>query len=185
MKPIETTKVIVIPKDVSMEIEGRCISVKGKLGTLKRSFKEIPIDFLMFEDKLSVTIWFGTKKMLSCIGTVCSHIKNMINGVTYGYEYKMKSAYAHFPINLSYENDGTVVEVRNFLGEKNVRKIAMLSGVVCKSTGNKDEIVLFGNDIEKVSQSAALLQNTLVPRKKDKRKFLDGIYVSEKGLRSQ
>ncbi len=44
----------------------------------------------------------------------------------------------------------------------------------------KDEIVLTGNDLESVSQSAANIQQSTKVRDKDIRKFLDGIYVSEK-----
>ena len=37
-----------------------------------------------------------------------------------------------------------------------------------------------GNDVEKVSLSAALIQQITKVRNKDIRKFLDGVYVSEK-----
>lgn len=37
-----------------------------------------------------------------------------------------------------------------------------------------------GNSIEAVSQSAALIQQSTTVKRKDIRKFLDGLYVSEK-----
>ena len=37
-----------------------------------------------------------------------------------------------------------------------------------------------GNSIEAVSQSAALIQQSTTVKNKDIRKFLDGLYVSEK-----
>ena len=126
----------------------------------------------------------------------------MITGVTRGYRYKMRFVYAHFPINVAINKDGTKVEVRNFLGEKRVRHIDMLEGVtVMKSEAQKDEIILEGNDIEKVSTSgnfffkillyqffsfnsciAAQIYQSVLVRNKDIRKFLDGIYVSETEL---
>ena len=44
----------------------------------------------------------------------------------------------------------------------------------------KDELQLTGNDLEKVSQSAADIQQACRVRNKDIRKFLDGLYVSER-----
>ena len=81
-----------------------------------------------------------------------------------------------------FADQGTKVEIRNFLGEKIVRVVNMLPGVTCeRSAAVKDELVLTGNDLEKVSSSAALLHESILVKNKDIRKFLDGIYVSEKG----
>jgi large subunit ribosomal protein L9e len=106
----------------------------------------------------------------------------MISGVTKGYKYKMRAVYAHFPINCVISENGNLVEIRNFLGEKIIRKVRMHAGVMCKnSDAQKDELVLTGNDIEAVSQSVALIQQSTAVKNKDIRKFLDGLYVSEKG----
>merc|ERR1712206_76551 len=95
---------------------------------------------------------------------------------TKGYKYKMRAVYAHFPINCA------IFEVRNFLGEKFVRKVRMHDGVKCEnSKEQKDELILTGNSVEAVSQSAALIQQSTTVKNKDIRKFLDGVYVSEKG----
>lgn len=63
----------------------------------------------------------------------------MIKGVRYGFRYKLKAVYAHFPINMTFESD-KAVQVRNFLGEKVVRNVAMLDGVTVKASEEKDEI---------------------------------------------
>jgi large subunit ribosomal protein L9e len=66
----------------------------------------------------------------------------------------MRLVYAHFPINIAVVRDGAELEIRNYLGEKIIRKVEMLEGVkVIRSENVKDEVVLVGNDIEKVSQS--------------------------------
>lgn len=56
-------------------------------------------------------------------------LQNLIKGVTVGFEYKMRLVYAHFPISVNIENEGTKVEIRNFLGEKRVRIVDLLPGV--------------------------------------------------------
>lgn len=142
-----------------------------------------------------------------------------MNRRTQGFKYKMRAVYAHFPINCIIQNNGTAMEIRNFLGEKVtifhhvklaptegffqiVRNVTMLEGViVSESKAQKDELIIEGNDIQNVSQSgmchhrillllgpltscastAASIQGVCRVRNKDIRKFLDGIYVSEKG----
>ena len=58
----------------------------------------------------------------------------------------------------------------------------MAEGVdVEASKTQKDELILTGNSLENVSQSAADIQQICRVRNKDIRKFLDGLYVSERG----
>lgn len=71
-----------------------------------------------------------------------------------GYRFKMRAVYAHFPINISMQEDGSLVEIRNFLGEKYLRRVRMRGGVKCSPTGTKDEIQVEGNDLEMVSLSS-------------------------------
>jgi large subunit ribosomal protein L9e len=156
-------------------------------GTLQRDFKHLAVDMYLTEvdgaKALLVDCHFGRRKALASIRTCTSHVQNMITGVTRGFEYKMRLVYAHFPININIEKKGAVVEIRNFLGEKRVRVVDMLAGVTCeRSTGGvKDELVLSGNDVELVSRSAALIHQVCLVKHKDIRKFLDGIYLSDKG----
>merc|ERR1711915_183310 len=103
----------------------------------------------------------GKKKELASVRTVCSHIENMFKGVIKGYQYKMRAVYAHFPISCAISEAGTLIEVRNFLGEKFIRRVRMHEGVTVEnSKGQKDELILQGNSIEAVSQSAALIQQS-------------------------
>ncbi|CAL1300528.1 unnamed protein product [Larinioides sclopetarius] len=182
MKTILAAQTVKIPKGVDIKVRSRAVTVRGPRGLLRRSFKHVQVDMqVVGKDKLVVQKWFGIRKELATVRTVCSHIENMIKGVTMGYQYKMRSVYAHFPINVTTSKDGSLVEIRNFLGEKIVRRVQMQPGVVCQnSSQQKDELILQGNDIELVSRSAALIHQSTLVKNKDIRKFLDGIYVSEK-----
>ena len=157
------------------------ITVKGPRGVLQRSFKHSRVSIeKAAKDKVIVSKTFGLKKEIANVRTICTHLRNMIKGVTKGFRYKMRFVYAHFPINCAISEGGALVEIRNFLGELLIRKVHMYANVTCSMSKNKDEILLEGNDIELVSRSAALIQQATLVKDKDIRKFLDGIYVSEK-----
>jgi large subunit ribosomal protein L9e len=166
---------------VTVTVKARVVTVKGPRGSLSRDFKHIDADMKIVGEKyVRVDLWFATRKQLACVRTICSHIENMFVGVTKGFRYKMRFVYSHFPINVTLT--GRTVEIRNFLGEKRVRKVELCDGVEYVRTSNvKDQIELTGNDIALVSLTAANIQQATNIRNKDLRKFLDGIYVSEKG----
>jgi len=182
MKTILTTQTVTIPPGVEVKVKARNVTVKGPRGTLSRNFRHLQVDIRKIGKKIRVDVWWGTRRHMACVRTVCSHIQNMITGVTKGFQYKMRFVYAHFPINANITDDKKEIQIRNFLGERVTRRVPMLEGVtVHRSENVKDEICLQGNDIEKVAQSAANIYHSTRVKKKDIRKFLDGIYVSEKG----
>merc|ERR1712137_29286 len=185
MKTLLKSNTLTVPDGITVEIKSREIIVKGPRGTLKKSLKHMPID-ITFVDETKKTIqidrWFTSGKANASIRTCSSHIENMFTGVTKGFKYKMRFVYAHFPINVAITNKDKRVEIRNFLGEKVIRIVDALGDVVVKRSNDvKDEIVLTGTDIDAVSRTAARIQNICAVKRKDIRKFLDGIYVSAKG----
>jgi large subunit ribosomal protein L9e len=181
MKAIQTSQTVVIPEGVTVDLDGRKVKVTGPRGTLEKNFNHVSVEITrQGKNKLNVAVWFGARKHLACIRTVCTHIKNMITGVTKGFQYKMRAAYSHFPINVSIVDGKKTIEIRNYLGEKIVRRVPMADGVTVDVTDQKDEIVLKGASLDAVSQSAATIQQITAVKNKDTRKFLDGIYVSER-----
>jgi len=188
MRDIHTTEELSIPDGVFVSVKSRIVTVKGPRGALTKNLRHINMDIQLQTYKkgdkpiVSLTVWQGNRKHVACLRTIRSLINNMIIGVTKGFKYKMRAVYAHFPINCVINDDGKSLEIRNFLGEKLVRNINMLEGVtISESKAIKDELILEGNDVEKVSHSAASIQGSCRVRNKDIRKFLDGIYVSDKG----
>ncbi|BAO42407.1 60S ribosomal protein L9-B [Kluyveromyces marxianus] len=186
MKYIQTDQTLDIPEGVTVQIKSRIVKVTGPRGTLTKNLKHIDVTFQKVSNKqIKITVHNGDRKHVAALRTVKSLISNLITGVTKGYKYKLRYVYAHFPINVNViEKDGAkFIEIRNFLGDKKVREVPVREGVSVEfSTNVKDEIVLTGNSVENVSQNAADIQQICRVRNKDIRKFLDGIYVSEKGV---
>lgn len=180
VRQLLATRYVEVPAEVKISLNGRQVVVKGARGEIKRDFRHVTLDMRKIDmTKIRVDLWFGNRKQLACIRTVCSHIENMITGVQFGFKYKMRFVYAHFPINVNFEKN--TVEIRNFLGEKRVRRVTLSPGVEFVRTADvKDQIELSGIDILTVSQDCANIQQATLVRNKDIRKFLDGIYVSEK-----
>merc|ERR1711937_869840 len=166
--------------DVKLIVKGQKDTVIGPRGTLSRDLSHLKVELKKLgAQEVQITKWWATGA--SALKTVCSHITNMAIGVTSGFRYKMRTVYAHFPINMVVAPDGKSVDIKNFLGEKKLRSVTMMDGVLIKaSPKQKDEFWLEGNDVEKVSRTCALIYHKAIPRNKDIRKFVDGIYVSQK-----
>ena len=60
------------------------MTVKGPRGSLVRSFRHLNLELtLLSKKKLRVDVWFAKRKQLACVKTICTHVENMIKGVTY------------------------------------------------------------------------------------------------------
>ena len=66
-----------------MSIKSRIVTVKGPRGELVRNFKHCSIDMQLVDggDMLLLDMWFAKKKQLSTLGSLKSHITNMMIGV--------------------------------------------------------------------------------------------------------
>lgn len=163
-----------IPEGISVSLEERTILVKGKLGTIKKDFTKLPA-FLTIENNIVKIEPYGTRRKDFAISkTAQSIINNMIKGVQNGYKYRMKIVFAHFPITVKIK-DGKV-HVENFFGERKAR-ISNIVGDSTKVAIEGDDIVITGPHLEHVSQTAANIELSTRVKNKDKRVFLDGVYV--------
>lgn len=173
---------------VKVSIKTRQVTVEGPRGKLTKDLGHLAVTFAHpKKNVISIEIHHGVRKNVAALRTVRTIIHNLIVGVTKGFKYKMRYVYAHFPINVSLDKDAETdlwqVEIRNFIGEKIVRRVTMQSGVDVEISKNqKDELVLSGNSVEAVSQSAADIQQICKVRNKDIRKVRK---ITPKGWRRQ
>lgn len=81
MRTINSNQTVKIPRGIEATVKSRIVTIKGPRGVLKRNFKHLALDIQMISPRtLKVEKWFGTKKELAAVRTVCSHITNMIKG---------------------------------------------------------------------------------------------------------
>jgi len=167
---------VLIPDGVTIHIEDRTVTVSGPLGELNKDFSHAKVDINLKGNEVLLEVLWPDKKKKALIGTIRSHIRNMITGVTKGYTYKLKIVFAHFPMTVRVEENRVVVE--NFHGERRPRIGKILGNV--KVDVMDEDVIVKGLDLNDVSQTAANIQEATWIKKKDHRVFLDGIYIYEK-----
>lgn len=176
MRAIEITETIQVPDDVEANLEGKKLTVKGSKGTLIRDFSFAPVSIDVNGKNISIEAQWPRKRESSLVGTLHSHIENMIMGVTKGFTYKLKIVFSHFPISVKLKDKNVLIE--NFTGERNPRKAKIVGSAQVKVQG--EDIVVQGIDVEEVSQTAANIEQATKVKRKDPRIFLDGLYVYER-----
>jgi len=176
MRAVETVKSVEIPEGVKVEVEGRVVKVTGEKGTLMRDFSHAPVSILSEGSVVKVQTSWPRKREASLVGTVSSHINNMMTGVKKGFTYKMKIVFSHFPISVKVREK--MVSIENFTGERSPRVTRIMgeANVVVKG----EDVIVQGINIEDVSQTAANIERATKVKVKDPRVFLDGIYVYER-----
>jgi len=176
MRAVEISKSVQVPDDVDVTLEGKKVTVKGAKGTLTRNFSHAHAS--IEPDGKTIRIWaeWPRKKEAALVGTIYSHIQNMITGVKKGFTYKLKIVFSHFPISVKVKDKTVLIE--NFTGERSPRKAKIVGNVQVKI--QSEDVTVQGMDLEEVSQTAANIEQAAKVRRKDPRVFLDGLYVYER-----
>ena len=120
----------------------------------------------------------ATKREIKMIKTIKAHINNMIKGMNEKFIYKLEAVYAHFPITLEINKEKNEVLIKNFLGEKRPRIAKIMSGAEVKI--DKTHIIVESDNKEVAGQTAANLEIATKIKNRDRRKFQDGIFITEK-----
>jgi len=167
-----------IPDGVKVTLEGKIVTVQGPKGTLSKTLAHPKIDLAVNGSTVQISCSQAPhKKEKALLGTFKAHIRNMVKGVTEGYECSMKTVFSHFPIKSSVE--GSHLLIQNFLGERYPRKAEILQNV--KVDVKAEMITISGIDKEKVGQTAANIERATKVKNRDIRVFQDGIYIVKRG----
>ena len=176
MKQKLMQKEIVLKENIEVKLDGRTLIIKGEKGELKRRFIYPGIKMSVKDNKIILSAENATKREKTMLGTFAAHIRNMIKGVLEGFVYKLKICSGHFPMSVLVE--GQKVLVKNFLGERVPRKAKILPGAKVSVQG--DIISVEGIDKEIVSQSASNIELACRVSNRDRRIFMDGVWLINK-----
>ncbi len=174
---VDLNEKIKIPEGITVTLDNKLLKVKGEKGEISKVFSHPKIDIKINNKEIEITCKNYRRKEKALVGTFVAHTKNMIKGVSKGFEYKMKTVFSHFPIKTSVDNNEFIIE--NFLGERSARRAKILDGVnvVIKS----DIVTITGIDKEKLGQTVANIERASKVKDRDIRVFQDGIYRTSKG----
>ncbi|MFH0868884.1 MAG: 50S ribosomal protein L6 [archaeon] len=164
-----------IPAGIEVTVEKSQFTVKGPKGKVVRKFSR-DIEIKKSGDKMEVVTKGKTADARALSGTFVAHIKNMFNGVQNPYIYKLKVVSVHFPITVTIQNNELLVQ--NFFGEKRPRKVKLPADVSVKIQG--EFITVESVNIEDAGMVATKIEQSTKISNRDRRTFLDGIYMVEK-----
>ncbi|NOY35556.1 MAG: 50S ribosomal protein L6 [bacterium] len=142
-------KPISIPNGVEVKMEDGVVIVKGPLGELKRGFKD-DIEIKIGESEVVLAPKKETGPMMALWGTYASHIGNMVEGVTKGFEKKLIVDGVGFKVQVEGQN------LTLNLGFSHPVKVAIPEGV--KVSVEKNIISVSGIDKEAVGGFSAKIR---------------------------
>ncbi len=169
-------EIVELPEGIDATYSGRTLTLKGPLGKVSRDFVKIRADVSLDGRAVKIKPFSTRKQHLATMSTAASIVNNMIVGCTKGFTYRLKVAFAHFPITVKVKGDE--VHVENFYGERSPR-VAKIIGD-SKVEVQEDDVVVTGISVDDVGQTAANIEQATTVRRKDQRVFLDGVYIYEK-----
>lgn len=174
----EIKEVIEIPEGIEFKLDSNRIIAKARDKTIIRKVNLKNFSIKVDEDKLILYSKKATRSESKMMYTTKAHINNMINGLVNDFEYKLEVAYSHFPVSIELDNPNHKLVIKNFLGEKKNRVARLLPETDVSIKGNI--ITVKSHNKETAGQTAANIEKATQIKNRDRRKFQDGIYITEK-----
>lgn len=172
----ETEDKLKVPDGLTVTIKDQSITVQGKKGEITRIVGDPLVRMKLEGHELHIAAEGETKREKTKVGTWKAHVKNMFKGAESGHHYKLKICSGHFPMNATVSEKEFAV--KNFLGEKVPRRVAVRMGVTVKIEG--EFVTVESPDKELAGQMAADIEELCKIRGRDTRIFQDGIWITEK-----
>jgi large subunit ribosomal protein L6 len=171
-------KPIAIPAKVEIVINGENIAVKGPKGELSRDFKMDVIGIEKTEEGIALTKKKDDTFGQSLLGTYASHINNMIEGVTNGYEKKLILEGVGFRVAVAGKN------LEMSLGFSHPVSVEIPQGLTI--TAEKNNVVIQGIDKELVGSFTASIRALKKPEpyKGKGFRYHDEIILRKQGKKS-
>ncbi|RLG70369.1 MAG: 50S ribosomal protein L6 [Candidatus Iainarchaeum archaeon] len=172
-------KRIALPEGFEAEVKNSTIMLRYGGKEEKKSFRTKNVEIEVEDSAVVVKGVNEKRKTNAIVNTIAKHIRNLIEGLSRGYEYKMRIIHSHFPMNV--QVSGKEVIITNFTGEKKPRKAKIIGENTTVQVKGKD-VIIRGTNKEHVGQTAANIELATRVKRKDLRIFQDGIYLVERGL---
>ena len=174
----EIVKTLKLPGEIKIELKPEnVLTLNGPKGTVTRQFKTHRVKMIQKGNSIVVEGSPKNKQTDKLVETIISHVKNMVEGLMYGYKYKLRIVYSHFPMSIQVEKEN--ISIKNFLGEKFPRKARIMG--ITKVEAKGQDITVSGINKEDVGQTSSNLERKTKVKGKDIRRYQDGIYLVEMG----
>ncbi len=171
-----------IPEGLNLEMNKvGLIKIKGAKGETTRQLMHPLVSMKQEESTIILATKSSKKKSKRMINSYHAHILNLFRGVKEGFTYKLKICSGHFPMTVKQEGEKIIIS--NFLGEKIPRIAKIMPGAKVKI--DKDVITVDAPNVEAAGQTAANIEVATRIRGRDRRVFQDGIYITEKPVRTK
>src|SRR5260221_999057 len=148
-------KPVSIPSGVTANVEGQTVKMKGGKGQLQIVVHD-DVEVKMDKGAITVAPRFETKRARSLYGTSRALIANLVEGVTTGFDKKLEINGVGYRAAVQGKN------LQLALGYSHDVVFAIPEGITI-TTPRPTEIIITGNDIQRVGQVAAEIRNWRSP----------------------
>ncbi|QOS39580.1 50S ribosomal protein L6 [Treponema rectale] len=147
---------IAIPEGVTITVDGSNVTVKGKLGTLTKSFHK-GLSFEEKDGKFLVTRPNDSIEMRMNHGTARALINDMVKGVSEGFKKVLEVK------GVGYRAEMKGNDLVLYVGHSHADVIPAMDGVKMTIDTKNLWIIVEGIDKQKVGQQAAVIRETKKP----------------------